>query len=71
MTLAIQVVAHDPALVSRQTIPDESGFLAAQFPAQIVEEADQAVGIVAAWPSLKEHAATAPIAAIANRGANR
>src|SRR5206468_3799317 len=71
MLLAAQIIRHDPALVSRQAIPDQDHFLTPHFPAEIFEKSNEAVGVVTAWPSLKEHSAAASIPAISDRRTNR
>jgi len=70
-SLPAQVFAHEAALVRRQTIPDQNGFLSAQVASKIAEEQDQAFRVVAAGASLKVQTATAAVPAEAQRGTNR
>ena len=44
--LRAQVVLHDPALVGGQAVPDQGGALAAQMLPQVLEESNQAFGVV-------------------------
>ena len=62
--LTAQIVPHDPALVRRQAIPNQGGFLAAQFALEIFQKGYQTDGIVVSVPDLKPEAAAASIRAI-------
>ena len=71
MSLGLDVVFHDAALVGRQTVPDQDRLLAAQFTPQTFDEGNQAIGIIAAGAGLKEQAAGASIPSISECGRNR
>ena len=71
MSLAVQVIGHDPALVSRQAIPDQYDFLTPHFTSEVFEKSNETIGVVATWPSLKEHLAAAAIPAISDCRTNR
>jgi len=51
--LTAQIVRHGPALVRRQAVPNEGGFLAAQFAFQIFQKGYRTHGIVVSVPGLK------------------
>ena len=70
-TLKAQVFDHEAALVRRQAIPNQNGFLAAQVAFEIPEERDQAFRVVAAGASLKVQTATPSVPAEAQRGTDR
>jgi hypothetical protein len=57
--------------VRRQSIPDQNCLLSAQLPFQIVQENDQALVVVAAWPGLKPQPASLAVPAIAECRAYR
>src|SRR5712692_665538 len=71
MSLAEQIIRHDPALVSRQAIPDQDHFLTPYFTPEVFEKSNETIGVVATRPSLKEHSAAAAIPAISDRRTNR
>lgn len=70
-SLPAQVFGHDTALVRRQAIPNQNGFLAAQVSFEILEERDQAFRVVAAGASLKVQPATPSVPAEAQGGTDR
>ena len=52
--LAAQILRHESALVRRQAIPNEGGFVTSQFAFEIFEKGHQAHGIVVPVPGLKK-----------------
>jgi hypothetical protein len=70
ISLAVQVIRHDAALVSRQAIPDQYDFLTTHSTPEGFEKTNETVRIVVSGPSLKEHAAAASIPSISNSCAN-
>jgi len=52
-TLASEIFLHEAALVGGQAIPDQRGLLAPPMAAQVLEESDQALGVIAVRAGLE------------------
>jgi len=71
VALGESVLLHSPALVRGEPVPHRNGFLSPESPLEILQESDQAVGVVGALAGLEEEAAATAVPAIAKGGANR
>src|SRR5208282_2195167 len=69
--LSKEVFLHDLALVGGQAVPHQNRLSPSQLFLQVFQEADEAFGVVASLPGLKEKSAAPPIAAVAEGGAHR